>query len=318
MAGVALFGAVGCSGDKNTSQNKPLRVGWFLWPGWYPVVLAKELGLFEKRGAHVEPILYESYTKIIPDFAAGKLDAAFGGLYELLKSNIPDIKIVLVTDNSDGAEGLIVTKDIKTPADLKGKRIGIQGALSGSEFLITTLLRKNGLSRNDLTLVDVDPELVLEEMARSIQGGYTWEPFISRAVAQGHRLLFSTAETPGMIPDVVAFHQAAVQDRSDAVQAFVAAWFDALAYWKAHPDNANKIIAKALGLKPDEISLQGCKLFNREDNLKAFSPGETMQSLYYTGKLQTDFFISMGDVSTVPDLEKRLEPRFVKASTVLP
>lgn len=133
--------APGCSQAPKKADPKPLRVGWFLWPGWYPIVIAKEKGFFDKHGVRVEPILYEAYTDIFSDFAAAKIDAAHGGLYELLKSNVPGMKVVLVTDYSEGAEGLVVTPDINTPADLAGKRIGIQGALSGSEFIITTLLR---------------------------------------------------------------------------------------------------------------------------------------------------------------------------------
>lgn len=175
-ATVAL--ALGCSQTPQKPEPKPLRVGWFLWPGWYPIVIAKDKGFFDKHGVAVEPILYDAYTDIFSDFAAAKIDAAHGGLYELLKSNVPGMKIVLATDYSDGAEGLVVTSDIRMPGDLAGKRIGIQGALSGSEFIITTLLRRNGLSRTDLTLVDVGPEIVLQTMPEQIQGVHMGTVFI--------------------------------------------------------------------------------------------------------------------------------------------
>ena len=129
----------GACGKKEAQHSqKPLVVGWSLWNGWYPMALAQELKLFEKHGVAVRPVLYRNYSDILPDLSSGKLDAGFSGMYETLKANIPDIRIVLVTDHSNGAEGLIVAPSIRSSGDLRGKRIGNQGALSGSEFLITT------------------------------------------------------------------------------------------------------------------------------------------------------------------------------------
>lgn len=301
-----------CSREPETARSEPLRVGWFLWPGWYPIVIAHEQGFFAKHGVDVAPVLYESYTNIFSDFAAGTLDAAHGGLYELLKSNVPNMKVVLATDYSDGAEGLVVTPDITSPTDLKGKRIGIQGALSGSEFIIMTLLRRHGLARNDLTLVDVGPEIVLETMPDRIQGGYTWEPFLSEALKKGYKVLFTTADTPGMIPDVIAFQGNVVQQRAKDVQAFVNAWFEAQAYWLANRDEGDAVIAKALGFKPEDISLEGCRVLTREDNLQAFARSEDFSSLFTVGASQIEFFISVGDASLAPDLEQILEPRFLQ------
>lgn len=129
----------------------------------------------------------------------------------------------------------MVTPDIKSPRDLAGKRIGIQGALSGSEFVITMLLRQNGLSRSDLTLVDMEPESLLQEMPGNIQGGYTWDPYLSEALDRGYRLLFTTADTPGMVPDVAAFHGSVLLERRAEIQGFVEAWFEAVRFWQEHP-----------------------------------------------------------------------------------
>ncbi|MBI1877819.1 MAG: hypothetical protein HYR94_06265, partial [Chloroflexi bacterium] len=31
-------------------EHPPLKVSWNLWPGFYPMIIAQELGLFEKHG----------------------------------------------------------------------------------------------------------------------------------------------------------------------------------------------------------------------------------------------------------------------------
>ncbi len=41
----------------------PLKVGWSLWPGFYPMLIAKEKGFFEAHGVMVEPKPYGTITE---------------------------------------------------------------------------------------------------------------------------------------------------------------------------------------------------------------------------------------------------------------
>jgi len=293
-------------------QERPLNVGWFLWTGWYPMAIAQEMKLFEKHGVAVNPILYQSYTQILPDLGSGKLDAGFSGMYETLKANIPGIKIVLVTDHSTGAEGLVAIPEVKTPQDLIGKRIGAQGALSGSEFLITTYLRTHGLSARDVTMLSISPENILEQMPSQIQAGYTWDPYLSQARSKGYRLLFTTADMPGLIVDIVAFHGSVAKERPKDVKSFIAAWFEAADYWRTHPKESTDMIAKVTGLKPSEITREGCRFFNLQDNVNTFQPGENFSSIYFTAKRQIEFFIGVGDASTAPDIHAIITPSYLR------
>lgn len=290
---------------------RTVRLGWFPWTGWYPVFLAEEKGFFAKRGLKVEIVRYESYTDMLSDFAAGKLDACPGGLYELLKLDPPGMRIVLATDYSDGAEGIIAVKEIATAADLAGKRVGVQGALSGSEFVLTTYLRKHGIARESILLVDVGPEGVIDAIPDVIQAGYTWEPFLSKAPEKGLHVLFTTADVPGMVPDVIAFRGGVLKDSPRTVQAFVDAWFEAAEYWLKNPKESVPVIAAGAKVPPEEVTLTGCRLLTREDNRKAFAPGADTSSLHHVARLQAQFYISVGDVSSMAPLETILDGSYV-------
>ena len=302
----------GCAPEEPVRPvQPPLRIGWYLWPGWYPMAIAQDRGLFAKHGVQVKPILYSSYTSIFSDYAAGLLDGGFGGLYELLKINVPAMKVVLVTDTSDGAEGVVALPSVRRPQDLAGKRIGIQGGLTGSEFMVTTMLRRYGLSRADVTFVHVEPESVLEQMPEKIHAGYTWDPFLTRAVAEGNHILFTTADTPGMIPDVLALQGKVVSDRPDEVRAFLRAWFEAVEFWREHPADAAASIARVTGLPPGDVSLAGCRQYSLADNHAAFTPGDDSTSLHHVGRQQVDFIMNMGDAARTPDLGTALDGSFL-------
>lgn len=276
------------------------------------MAIAQELKLFEKHGASIEPVLYQNYMDIFPDMASGKIDGCFNGLYEILKSNITGIKVVLITDHSDGAEGLFVIPSISKPEHLKGKRIGIQGQLSGSEFVVNTYLRSHGLSRNDIIIVDIPPEEVMNHVPQNIDGGYTWDPFLSQAQKKGYNILFTSADMKGLVVDVVAFQGHVVRERPSDVKGFIDAWFEAIDFWMHEPQRARELIVRATGVDAEAVTLAGCRLFNRSDNLAAFDKENRNESVYRTGDVQIQFLLSLGDASYLPNIDSIIDPSFVK------
>src|SRR5688572_23839767 len=115
-----------CAGNPSTTiQKEPLRIEYTEWWGDYTLLVAQELGLFEKYGVSVEPVLYETYSDSYSDLAAGILD---GGLFVLgdaigINDRSP-LKIVAVYDDG-GVDYLLGATSIQKTSDLKGKRIGV-------------------------------------------------------------------------------------------------------------------------------------------------------------------------------------------------
>ncbi len=307
-----ILNACSSSGSAPAVNQTPLKVAWTLWPGWYPIIIAQEQGFFAKHNVSVEAVYYANYASVFPDIASQKIDGAVSGLYDLLvpASQTP-LKVVMVTDNSDGAEGLIATADIQTPADLKGKRIGVSPSSIG-EFFTVNLLRQNGLTSADVTLTNVDAESVPAQIPSKLEAGYTWEPHLSQAMGNNNHVLASTADVPGLVPDVVVFQAKVVEQRPEDVRNFVAAWFEAVSWWQANPAEGNAIIAKATDQKAEDISIVGVKVFNQSENITAFAQGTDTTSLFFSGQKQLDYLISINAFNKAPDLNTLLDPSFLK------
>lgn len=64
-------------------------------------------------------------------------------------------KYVMMLNRSQGADAMVVTKNIRTVADLKGKKIAVAEG-TASHTLLLNILETNGISQHDVTLVKVD------------------------------------------------------------------------------------------------------------------------------------------------------------------
>jgi NitT/TauT family transport system substrate-binding protein len=309
---IITFLLTACGAAAPANENPPLKVGWSLWPGWYPLVIAQERDLFAKHNVEVEFVFYPTYSAALPEFASGKVDGTLlviGDVIPLVKNN--NAKIVMVTDNSDGADVIMAGPEITSPADLRGKTIGVSLGTFG-EVLAREMLTANNLSIGDVTLVQMGPEAVPSELGIVIEAGHTYEPFSSEAEQRGYHAIFSSSETPGLIADVLVFKKEILNERPEDVKAFIAAWFEALEWWQNNQAEGNALIAAATGQNLEDISTEGLHLFKQADNLAAFQQGTDTRSIYYTAQQYVTFYQSIGVLSSLPDLNQLLDPAFLQ------
>lgn len=315
----SLFLLWGCARAPATTQV-PLRIGYSAWPGFLAGVIAADKGYFEQEGVQVSLEFSDNTTTQIADFTAGKLDGAFlalGSVVSLTVQN-PQAAVVLISDESQGADAVVAKPGIPDVPSLKGKRIGTNTGGFG-ELFVTQMLEMHGLTREDVTLVRVIAEDVPAALGENtIDAGSSWEPYISQAVAKGAQVIFDSGSTPGLIPDGLVVSADVWKNRPKELEAFIRAWFRAVDDWLADPAAGSALIAEKLGIPIEEASLEGIKLLTLKDNLAAFVPAQSPTSIHYTAKLYSDFFIRTGNLSRPVDLNVLLNDRFVKAAVPTP
>lgn len=305
--------------DKNKSGPKePLKIAYSPWPGWFFWDLVDQKGFFEKNGVDVELVWFPVYSDSLQALATGRVDANSQTLSDTIAplSKGIDLKVVLVNDNSDGGDAIITKPDVRSVKDLAGKTVATElGTVD--HFLLLTALEQNGMTEKDIkyvnmTVNDAAPAFITGK----VEAAVLWEPFQTKAVNEGKgKVLFSSKDTPGLIPDLLVFKGDVVKERADDVQKVIDAWFDALDWYQDNRDEAINIMAKRAEISPEEfkLSLDSIKLFSLDDNLKAFEKGDTYQSLHFTGQKTAEFLQSLEMVTDVPDVNAALEPKFVKS-----
>ena len=243
-----------CAAPSIHSADAPLRVGVPVWVGWMPWWVAKEKGLFAKRGVKVELRNFAVRGDAVTALAGGSLDAASLATNDILTINAagPKASIVLLHDESAGAD-MLITRGIDTPQALKGQRIALE--IGGvSHFFLINLLAKYGMTEKDVTLVNMAaPDAGAAFTAKSIKAAVTWEPFGTQGVKSGGKLLLTSKDTPGAIVDVLSVRNEVLKTHPEQVRRMIAAWFDALDYVKKHQAESFKIMAKASGVSVAEF-----------------------------------------------------------------
>jgi NitT/TauT family transport system substrate-binding protein len=300
-------------GSAPAQPRLPLRVAWSLWPGWYPLIIANQKGLFEKRGVDVELFFYATYKETMPALGAGMLDGGALALGDTLLDDVSeDVSIVLITDVSNGADQIVAAPGITRPQDLKGKRIGMQAGTHG-EIFVQHMLDANGISRSEVQFMEIPVEDIPNAIPDVIDAGHTFEPYASQSRAKGFAPIFTSADTPGLLLDVIAFRASTLEQRPGDVKAFIAAWFDAVKYWQENPAEGNAVIARTLNFKESEISLKGIQLYGQKENLAAFRESDDTTSIYYPARIEVQFLSDKGIISYPITIDANfLNPSFLQ------
>ena len=89
--------------------------------------VAEEKGLFKKQGVNVEVIFIGGgASRVVSALLSGEIQFSVGGGDAVIRAALRGADTVLTASPMNrGLQRLIVRPDIKTPAELKGKRVAI-------------------------------------------------------------------------------------------------------------------------------------------------------------------------------------------------
>lgn len=302
---------VACGPAATPKASRPLKIAVNLWPGLYPAAVAKEKGIFAKHGIDVDVVYYESYPTSYSDFAVDKVDAVSVIIGDILPiSTSKDIQFIFPVDASDGGDQLLSAADIKSAADLKGKRIGVNLG-TFSELFVRTLLKQNNVALTDITLVNVNPNDAAGAFPSHVDAVHTYEPFASQVVEKGGHVLYTSHETPNLVLGMMTFSSRLIKERPEDIQAFTDAWFEAVDWINANPNDVPAVVAKGFGLKPEDIWSGGDKVFTRSEAKALMQPADDASSAYFITQNYIDFLTVAGILTTKPNAKNLINTSFL-------
>ncbi|MBV4456514.1 ABC transporter substrate-binding protein [Pseudomonas sp. COR58] len=263
-------------------QAGTLSIGHTTWVGYGTLYLAQDLGYFKENGLTVELPVVEEASMYMAAQASGQLSGSASTIDEVLKYR-PQFcfKAVAALDDSHGGDGVLVGKHVKSLQELKGQAVAVNEG-STSQFWLSYLLKKNGMSMSDITVQNMTADdAATAFIAGRVPAAVTWEPHLSmvRDKQQG-KVLIDSSSTPGVIVDVVALNCSVIEKQPQDVKALVAGLYKAVQYTKDHPQKAYEIMAKGVGgylsdPKALAAAAQGVRFYDQAMSEKLLGkPGE--------------------------------------------
>ncbi|MCU1457225.1 MAG: Aliphatic sulfonates transporter substrate-binding protein [Actinomycetia bacterium] len=319
MAGGIAAAAGAGAAEPRAASGATMTIGYSAWPGWFPLLVGDQTGIFKKAGLNVKLKYFANYTGSLDALSAGRLDANAQTLNDTMAAVAAGSKqtIVVTGDNSAGNDAVICDKSVgNSIKDLKGKTIAAE------EGVVDHYLLLQGLESVGMTQSDIDFRgSPTDAAAGAFAGGQfdcvaVFAPFTVQALTRpGSHVVFSSKDFPGAIPDHIVFSASFVKAHPKDVQKFVNAWYKTLDYITANPAKSTAIMAKKAELSTaDYDSLaKGTKLFTATEAVAAFTPGSSPASLQYEAKKINPFLVSSGLTKKQASLKGLFAPQFTKA-----
>jgi NitT/TauT family transport system substrate-binding protein len=294
------------------------------FPSYYPGIIMETQGLLAKRGYELKlvPLDLSAEYEIPRDeqyekMRRGEWDVVALTLDELAHRSDPSIgAITALIDESAGADKLVARTEIATLNDLRGKRIAFAQGTVG-EYFVKYTLSLAGLSPSNVTL---EPFETVEQAVQAFVDGQAdavsaWEPDILTAEEQGARVLIASDRLRAIV-DVLVTSRTSIDTKSEAVQAFHDAWFEALKLMTDAPEQAEQDIIQwgnpdwTYIANPNDMraSLEKIAQATLSANAIAFQSPDTVISRLSEAQ---DVFINAGQTIPQTDLRQLVDNRFV-------
>jgi NitT/TauT family transport system substrate-binding protein len=248
------------------------------WGAWY---IMKEKNL--ARNIDLDIQIIDDIPKRNAAIASGELQCLNNTIDTIMLARAEGVPIKLVAfpTMSYGFDKMIVTKNIKSVRDFKGKKFGADYGFLNHMWMLLTL-RREGMGFKDVKLV---PNVAPDSAATFVKGGIdidiNYDPFAATSLTRKDSYVMKTSLSDrtwerGLIGDGTACNEKWLAEKPEVAKELLRAWFEATDWWKENPQEGNEIIAKGMNLSVSDVkhNQYGAIQLNLSQNLGAFGlPG---------------------------------------------
>ena len=281
LRAVATLALISATGSTAAEQ---IRVGYgSLSTSYAPIWIAGEAQLFQKNGITAE-VLYLESALVRTALIAG--DIAMGGMSGTTMA-APRLQgadpIIIASFLNSLQYRLVVRPEIKTPAQLKGKRVGVAGFGLGAHRGAQIMLAKLGLNPDsDVVMLQIggDPTRLSALLSGTIDASVFNPPLYKRAVEAGMRVLANIEEMgfPVQASALVTTEQF-VRKSPDLVRRAMKSIIESIHLIKSNPELTKRAIRKYMRFKDDRDTDEAYQIMRDVTPRKPYPTVEGMKAV---------------------------------------
>jgi NitT/TauT family transport system substrate-binding protein len=272
------------------AQEKPelakvrLAVGGQAALYYLPLVVTQRLGLFREAGVEVDFSDFAGGSRALQALIGGSADVvtgAFDHTIQMQAKNQPVVALVELGQFPGFVLALLNAKAAayRSPADLKGMKIGVTAPGSSTHFMALQLMAKSGLKPDDASFLGVGATTTAVAAVKrgEIDAIVNTDPAV--ALLQREGLIKIVADTRtrdgtrevygGIYPAAVMYAPPAfIEKNPRTVQALVNAFVRGLAFLRSHsPEEVAAVVPEEYALGDKPLYIQAIK-----NSLPMYSP----------------------------------------------
>ncbi|MBZ6074832.1 ABC transporter substrate-binding protein [Microvirga puerhi] len=309
IGGMALLALAAGSAS---AQDTKVAIGISGWTGFAPLTLAQEAGIFKKNGLDVTLKKVPQASRHLA-IQSGDIQCAATTVETWIVWNANGVptKQIFQLDKSYGADGMVVRNGVESIKDIKGKTVAASAPGTSPYFALAWMLKKNGLSVKDVTVVNMEPGPAAQAfIAGQNDAAMTYEPYLSsvRAAPQAGKIIATTLDYP-MVMDTFGCTPKFLSDNPKAAKALADSYFEALDMIVKEPAKANEIMGADVKQTGEAFaaSAKFLRWQDREANKKFFDTDFKTFS-----NEAADLLLEIGIIKQKPDMNALADTSFIQ------
>ncbi len=304
----------GCAPQKTDVIRLP--VGFIPNVQFAPLYVAIEKGFYRDAGLQVE-IDYNMETDSVALVGADELKFAVVSGEQVLLGRAQGLPVTYVMAWYQKFPVGVVSmadKNITSPADLRGKKVGIPGLYGASYIGFKALLNAGGLKESDLTLDSIgftQAEALADGLEDAAVVYVTNEPIKLRAEGFDVNVM-AVSDYLSLVANGLVTSEKMIAENPDEVKAMVSATLKGIDYAAQHPDEAftisEKYVENLASLSPEDKDVQRQVLSDSIELWKAERPGFSNPQAWQN---MHDLLLQMELISQPLDLSRAFSNSFL-------
>jgi ABC-type nitrate/sulfonate/bicarbonate transport system substrate-binding protein len=295
----------------HAAAQDTLRVGRAIANSWsfVPLDVGMAAGIFARHGLSIESVSFTGSARLQQGMAAKSIDIGLSSGPELamVAKGAPVIAVGTIVLSPRMTITVRANGPIRTPQDLRGKRIGVSTSASLTEWLTRELARREGWGRDGVQAIALGSDAAQIAAMKTDQiDGLVLDVATAlrlESAGEGRIVLHFGDIIKDFIQNAAYARRDLVASDPDRVRRFLTGWYETIAYMGGHKEESIKVALPIVDL-PAELAARGydqwMQAYSRDGRFDPLALGLLAKS-----------FVEMGLLTSEPDMSRLYTEEFL-------
>lgn len=270
-------------------------------------------GVFKASGLAIEPVTFSGAARVQQALTSNDIDIGLSTGQDMgfILKGLPAMTVAAISNKPYETDMLVrADSPIKTVADLKGKKVAVSNIRGYPSWLTIELSRHEGWGNDGMTLVATGAQPASIAALKTGQvDAWAGDIGTSLQMAQNNegRILVNFGDVVPPFMNTAAYAtNALIAQHPDLLRRFLKAWFETIAWARAHRSETITLLLPILNLKPDIVGQIYDQLMPTESLDGRFDP--------VAMKTMPRAIVELGILDQEPDVTKLYTEAFLPKS----